>query len=167
MNYKLFKSSITDLNIAEILESKIDFDKLDESQEYDISAEFYNDDLQEEVLNENVAFEIKRKHYLFIKNVRDLFEKNGIKVNKFYLMGTIVDLNENEINFSLLKSNYDKKSNTIWPCKEIFIFEDSKNKLDDLLFNNQISEEDYESNLEMLKDELNIYENDDEHRYIN
>lgn len=167
MNYKLFKSCITDLNIAEILDSKIDFDKLDKSQEYDISAEFYNNDLQEEVLNENVAFEIKRKHYVFIKNVRDLFEKNNIKINKFYLLGTIVDLNENEINISLLKSNYDKKSNTIWPCKEIFIFEDSKNKLDDLLFNNQISEEDYESNLELLKDELNIYENEDEHRYIN
>jgi hypothetical protein len=80
-----------------------------------------------------------------------------------------IDLDQNEINISLLKSNYDKKSNTIWPCKEIFIFEESKNKLDSLLINDQISEEDYESNLELLKDELNIYENEDEHehRYIN
>ncbi len=76
-------------------------------------------------------------------------------------MGTIIDLDENEINVSILKSVYNKKSNTIWPCKEIFIFEDSKNKLDELLFSNQISEEDYESNLEILKDELNIYENED------
>ena len=167
MNYKLFKSSITDLNIAEVLESKLDFKKLDKNQEYDISAEFYNNDLQEELLNENVAFEIKRKHYVFIKAVRDLFEKNNIKINKFYLMGTIADLNENEITISILKSNHDHKSNKIWPCKEIFIFENSKNRLDDLLFNNQISEEDYESNLELLKDELNIYENEDEHQYLN
>lgn len=167
MNYKLFKSKITDLNVAEILESKINFEKFDTNQEYDISAEFYNKDLQDEMLNENVAFEIKRKHYVFIQNIRKLFENNNIKINKFYLMGTIIDLNEDEINISILKSNYDKKSNTIWPCKEIFIFEDSKNKLDDLLFNNQISEEDYESNLELLKDELSIYENEEEHEYLN
>lgn len=167
MNYKLFKSNITDLNVAEILESKINFNNLDKNQEYDISAEFYNKDLQEDVLSENVSYEIKKKHYVFIKNIRNLFEKNNIKINKFYLMGTIIDLNENEINFSLLKSNNNSKSNTIWPCKEIFIFEDSKNKLDDLLFNNQISEEDYESNLELLKDELNIYENEEEHGYLN
>jgi hypothetical protein len=167
MNYKLFKSDITDLSVAEILESKIDFNKFDKNREYDISAEFYNKDLQEEVLNENVSYEIKRKHYVFIRKIRDLFEKHNIKINKFYLMGTIIDLDENEINVSILKSVYNKKSNTIWPCKEIFIFEDSKNKLDELLFSNQISEEDYESNLEILKDELNIYENEDELQYLN
>lgn len=167
MKYKLFKSNITDLNVAEILESKINFNMLDKNQEYDISAEFYNEDLQEDVLNENVSYEIKKKHYVFIKNIRKLFENYNIKINKFYLMGTIIDLNEDEITFSVLKSNYKYKSNTIWPCKEIFIFEDSKNKLDDLLFNNQISEEDYESNLELLKDELNIYENEEDHGYLN
>ena len=82
-------------------------------------------------------------------------------------MGTILGLDKNEIAISVLKSNFEKKSNTIWPCKEIFIFEDSKNKLDDMLFNNQITEEDYESNLEYLKDELSIYDNEDEHEYIN
>lgn len=167
MNYKLFKSSITDLNVAEVLRGKIDFSKLDKNQEYDISAEFYNNDLLEEVLNEDVSYEIKKKHYVFIKNIRSLFEKNNIKINKFKLMGTVVDLNENEIYLSLLKTNHENKSNTIWPCKEIFIFEDSKNKLDSLLFNNQISEEDYESNLEILKDELNIYDNEDDFKYLN
>lgn len=167
MNYKLFKSSITDLNVADILESKINFNKIDKNKEYDISAEFYNKDLQEELLNENVDFEIKREHFIFIKRIRELFEKYDIRINKFYLMGTVVDLIENEININVLKSNFDKKSNTIWPCKEIFIFEDSKNKLDDMLYNNQISEEDYESNLELLRDELNIYENEDELQYLN
>lgn len=167
MNYKLFKSNITDLNVAEVLEIKIDFSKLDKNKKYDISAEFYNKDLQEEVLNENVSYEIKRKHFEFIRKIRQLFEKYNITINKFYLMGTIIDLSENEINFSILKSNFSKKSNTIWPCKEIFIYEDSKNKLDDLLYNNQISDEDYESNLELLKDELNIYENEDELQYLN
>jgi hypothetical protein len=83
MNYKLFKSDITDLSVAEILESKIDFNKFDKNREYDISAEFYNKDLQEEVLNENVSYEIKRKHYVFIRKIRDLFEKHNIKINKF------------------------------------------------------------------------------------
>lgn len=167
MKYKLFKSNITDINVAEILESKIDFTKYDINQAYDISAEFYNKDLQEDALSDDISYEIKKEHYVFINKVRELFEKNNIKINKFYLKGTIVDLNENEITFSLLKSNYKTKSNTIWPCKEIFIFEDSKNKLDDLLFNNQISEEDYESNLELLRDELNVYDNEEEHGYLN
>ncbi|MGB4438781.1 MAG: hypothetical protein WBJ13_06040 [Sedimentibacter sp.] len=167
MNYKLFNSSITDSNITEVLNDKIKLDEFDKNEKYDISVDFYNKDLENEVLNENVSFEIKRKHYLFIKEVRNFFETNNIKINKFYLMGTIIELKENEISFSVLKSNFENKSNTIWPCKEIFIFEDSKNKLDDLLFNNQISEEDYESNLEYLRDELSIYDNEEEHEYLN
>lgn len=167
MNYKLFKSNITDLNVADLLSSKIDFSKFDKNQAYDISAEFYNKDLKEELLDENVSYEIKKKHYVFIKSIRNLFEKHHIKINKFSLMGTITELVENEIYFTVLKTNFNNKSNTIWPCKEIFIFEDSKNKLDDLLFSNQISEEDYESNLELLKDELNIYENEDDMQYLN
>jgi hypothetical protein len=167
MDYKLFNSSITDTDIDEILMNKIKFEEYDKNDKYDISVDFYNQDLQDEVLNDNVSFEIKRKHYLFIKKVRDLFEQNNIKINKFMLMGTILELDKDEMLISVLKSNHENKSNTIWPCKEIFIFEDSKNKLDDLLFNNQISEEDYESNLEYLKDELSIYDNEDEHGYLN
>lgn len=167
MNYKLFNSCITDTDIDEILKNKIKFEEYDTNDKYDISVDFYNQDLQDEVLNDNVPFEIKRDHYLFIKKVRDLFELHNIKINKFFLMGTILELDKNEILISVLKSNHENKSNTIWPCKEIFIFEDSKNKLDDLLFNNQISEEDYESNLEYLKDELSIYDNEDEHGYLN
>ena len=164
--YKLF-GKITDPNIENIINSKIDFNKLDKDLAYDIHVEFYNTDLEEDMLNEDVPYEIKREHYLFIKNIRSLFENNQININKFYLMGTIVDLQEDEINISVLKSKAEKKKNIVWPCKEIFLFEDRKNKLDVLLFNNQISEEDYESNLEFLKDELNIYDNDEEHKYLN
>lgn len=167
MNYKLYKAKISDNNIANILESKINFGRFNTNKSYDISVEFYNNDLEEDLLNEDVSFEIKKEHLLFIKTVRSLFEKHNIKINKFTLMGTIIELSENEITLSVLNSNFKSKSNTIWPCKEIFLFEDSKTKLDDLLFNNQISEEDYESNLELLKDELSIYENEDEHRYLN
>lgn len=158
---------ITDPNIENIVNNKINFNDLDKNLMYDIHVEFYNINLEEDMLNEDVPYEIKKEHYLFIKKVRSLFEDNQISVNRFYLMGTIVDLQENEINISVLKSKYEKKKNIVWPCKEIFLFEDRKNKLDVMLFNNQISEEDYESNLEFLKDELNIYENDDEHKYLN
>lgn len=164
--YKLF-GKITDPNIETIVNNKINFNDLDKSLMYDIHVEFYNLDLEEDMLNEDVSYEIKKEHYLFIKKVRNLFDNNQINVNKVYLMGTIVDLQEDEISISVLKSNYDKKKNIVWPCKEIFLFEDRKNKLDVMLFNNQITEEDYESNLEFLKDELNIYENDEEHKYIN
>jgi hypothetical protein len=119
------------------------------------------------MLNADVSYEIKKEHYLFIKKIRALFENNQIRVNEFYLMGTITDLPENEINITIMKSQSDKKKNVVWPCKEIFLYENQKNKLDALLISNQISEEDYESNLEFLKDELNIYENDEEHKYIN
>ncbi len=167
MNYKLFNSSITDTNINETLNDKIKIDEYDKTEKYDVSVDFYNSDLTLDALNENVAFEIMKKHYLFIRTVRNFFQTNNIQINKFYLMGTIVDLDENEITISVLKSNFNKKSNTVWPCKEIFLFEDSKNKLDDLLNNNQISLEDYESNLEYLKDELSIYDNEEEHEYLN
>lgn len=164
--YKLF-NKINDSNIEEIIENKIKFDSFDKNLLYDIHVEYYNFDLVSDVLNDDVSYEIKKEHYMFIKKVRQIFEKHEIKISKFLLLGTIVDLQENEMNISVLKSIEDKKINTIWPCKEIFLFEDHKNKLDILLINNQISEEDYESNLEILKDELNIYENDDEFKYLN
>ena len=164
--YKLF-NKITDLNIEEIIENKIKFDSFDKNLLYDINVEYYNFDLVSDVLNDDVYYEIKKEHYMFIKRVRQIFDKHEIKISKFLLLGTIVDLQENEMNISVLKSIEDKKINIIWPCNEIFLFEDHKNKLDILLINNQISEEDYESNLEILKDELNIYENDDEFKYLN
>ncbi len=164
--YKLF-GKITDPNIESIINSKLNFDNLNKDQIYDIHVDYYNSDLEEDMLNVDVSYEIKRVHYLFIKKIRTMLENNQIKINEFYLMGTISDLMENEFNIELLKSKGDSKKNVVWPCKEIFLFEDQKNKLDALLFSNQISEEDYESNLEFLKDELNIYENDEEHKYIN
>lgn len=164
--YKLF-GKITDPNIENAIIDKVNVDKLHNDLNYDIHVTYYNQDLEEDMLNEDVSYEIKKEHYQFIKKARTLFENKQININKFYLMGTIVDLQEDEINISVLKSNYDKKKNIVWPCKEIFLFEDRKNKLDVMLFNNQISEEDYESNLEFLKDELSIYENEEEHKYIN
>ena len=164
--YKIF-GKITDPNIENIISSKLNFDNLNVNQVYDIYVDFYNTDLEEGMLNADISYEIKKEHYLFIKKIRALFENNQIRVNEFYLMGTISDLPENEINITIMKSQSDKKKNVVWPCKEIFLYENQKNKLDALLISNQISEEDYESNLEFLKDELNIYENDEEHKYIN
>ena len=163
--YKIF-GKITDPNIENIISSKLNFDNLNLNQVYDIYVDFYNTDLEEGMLNADVSYEIKKEHYLFIKKIRTIFENNQIRVNEFYLMGTITDLPENEINITIMKSQSDKKKNVVWPCKEIFLYENQKNKLDALLISNQISEEDYESNLEFLKDELNIYENDEEHKYI-
>lgn len=164
--YKLF-GKITDENIENIIDNKINYEKLNKDLTYDIHVEFYNQDLEEDMLNEDVSYEIKREHYLFIKKIRKIFENKQINLQKFYLMGTITDLQEDEINIELLKSKAEKKKNIVWPCKEMFLFEDHKKKLDLLLYNNQITEEDYESNLEFLKDQLNIYENDEEHKYIN
>ena len=163
--YKLF-SKITEQGIEEKIENKIKFESFDKNLTYDIHVEYYNFDLVTDVLNEDVSYEIKKEHYSFIRKIRQMFEKYEVKVNKFLLMGTIADIGENEIEISVLKSKETKKKNIVWPCKEIFLFEDHKNKLDILLFNNQISEEDYESNLEILKDELNIYE-DEEFKYLN
>ncbi len=133
-----------------------------------IVASFYNRDLIDDSLNEDVLYEIKKKHFKFIKLVRNIFEKNNIIINKFYLMGTIVELLDDEIDIKIKKSNSKSiKSNVIWPCKEIFIYEDGKNKLDSLLYSNQISMEEYESNLEDLKYELSIYENEEEFEYLN
>ena len=160
MDYRLIGSNITDDDIEQKIHDKIKFSKLEENKEYDISAEFYNRDLIDDSLNEDVSYEIKKKHYKFIKTVRNIFEKNNIKINKFLLMGTVVDIIDDEINISIKKSSSKGiKSNTVWPCKEIFIYEDGKNKLDNLLFLNQISMEEYESNLEDLRDELIIYNN--------
>ncbi|HOK48700.1 MAG TPA: hypothetical protein PLV23_06650 [Sedimentibacter sp.] len=164
--YKVY-GKITDPNIDRIVNDKLNFDDLNKEQIYDIHVDFYNPDLEADMLNADVSYEIKKEHYMFIKKIRTLFEKNQIKVNEFYLMGTIADLPENEINISVLKSKGDKKKNIVWPCKEIFLYEFQKKRLDAMLLSNQISVEDYESNLEFLKDELNIFENDEEHKYIN
>ncbi len=167
MDYKLYNTDIKNSNIIEKLNNKIKFDILDKDINYDITVEFYNKDLAEDLLSEDVSYEIKKEHYVFIRNIRNIFEKNNIRISKFNLMGTTESLSENEMLISLLKTQNSKKENIIWPCKEIFIFEDHKNKLDTLLFSNIISENDYENNLESLKEEFSIYDNDEEHRYLN
>jgi len=168
MDYKILGSNISDDDIEQKIFNKINFEEFKKDNEYDISAEFFNRDLIDDSLNEDVSYEIKKKHFKFIKIVRSIFERNKIKINKFYLMGTIVDMLDEEINVSVKKtSNKGVINNTVWPCKEIFIYEDGKNKLDNLLFLNQISMEEYESNLEDLKYELSIYENEEEHEYLN
>nr|WP_312575876.1 hypothetical protein [Sedimentibacter sp.] len=168
MELKFLGINITNNDIEQKIQEKINFEEFENDKEYDVSAMFYNRDLIDDSLNEDVPYEIKKKHYKFIKIVRDIFEKNNIKINKFYLMGTIVELLDDEIDIAVRKSNYKGiKSNVIWPCKEIFIYEDGKNKLDSLLFTNQISMEEYESNLEDLKYELSIYENEEELEYLN
>jgi hypothetical protein len=168
MELKILGINITNENIEQKILEKIDFEELDMDKEYDIVASFYNRDLIDDSLNEDVLYEIKKKHFKFIKLVRNIFEKNNIIINKFYLMGTIVELLDDEIDIKIKKSNSKSiKSNVIWPCKEIFIYEDGKNKLDSLLFTNQISMEEYESNLEDLKYELSIYENEEEFEYLN
>lgn len=167
MDYRILSANITDKDINLKLSRKINFQNLDKNKEYDVYVEYYNKDLINDVLNDDVSYEIKRSHYKFIRTARDLFKKNNLKINNFNLLGTINDLSEDEMVVSLLKTTSRKKSNVIWPCKEVFIYEDSKNKLDDLLYAEEISEEEYESNLEDLKYELSIYENDEEHGYIN
>ena len=82
--YKLF-GKITDTNIENIINNKIDFNNLNKDLMYDIHVEFYNTDLEEDMLNEDVPYEIKREHYLFIKNIRSLFENNQININKLLI----------------------------------------------------------------------------------
>jgi hypothetical protein len=167
MDYKLINSHITDDDIELKLFNKLKLDEFENDKEYDITVEFYNDDLIDDSLNDDVSYEIKRSHYVFIKKIRKLFEKNKIKIKKFNLMGTILDLKHGELDIVILKSSTVFKKNIIWPCKEIFIFENGKIKLENLLFTNQITMEEYESNLEDLKYELSIFESDEEHQYIN
>jgi hypothetical protein len=168
MELKFLSINIENNDIEQIIYEKINFKEFENDKEYDVSAMFYNRDLIDDSLNEDVLYEIKKKHFKFIKIVRSIFEKNNIKINRFYLMGTIVELLDDEIDITIKKSNYTGiKSNIVWPCKEIFVYEDGKNKLDSLLFTNQISVEEYESNLEDLKYELSIYENEEELEYLN
>jgi hypothetical protein len=167
MDYKLINSHITDDDIERKLFNKLKLDEFEKDKEYDITVEFYNDDLIDDSLNDDISYEIKKSHYVFIKKIRKLFEYNKIKIKKFNLMGTILDLRHGELEIEILKSNTAFKKNIIWPCKEIFIFENGKIKLENLLFTNQITMEEYESNLEDLKYELSIFESDEEHQYIN
>ena len=80
--YKLF-GKITDPNIENIINNKINFDNLNKELMYDIHVDFYNPDLEEDMLNADVSYEIKKEHYLFIKKIRTMFENNQIKINEF------------------------------------------------------------------------------------
>lgn len=168
MEYRIKDSRIVDEDIAEKIASKVDFERLDKSRQYDVEAEFYNQDLVSYSLNEDITREIKREHIRFLRTVRNTFEENGVHVNKFCLMGTVSNLDRGEINILCKKSKYrDFKENTILPCKEIFMYEDGKVNLDRLLYTNQISLEEYNANLEDLREEFNIYEGEEEFRYLN
>lgn len=167
MIFEINNTSITDKTINEKLFSAIDFDSINYNNEYDIEVEYYNNDLIEDKLNDDISYEINKKHYVFIKNVRDFFDDNNIRINRIYLIGTIVNMKDGEMVIGIKKSKYQNfKKNIIWPCKEIMIYDDTKSALDKMYELNQISYEEYENNLNTLQDELGIYEIEDEH-YIN
>lgn len=168
MKYNLKNTRITDNDIAEKVSGLIDIAEYDLKKEYDIDIDFYNEDLDKDKLNTDVSFEIKKHHYEFIRHIRSYFEKHNIKINEVNLIGAVTNINIGEIDIEVYKSKYqDFKRNDIVPCREIYLYEDGKKTLDIMLKTKQISEEEYENNIEILQEELSIAEIEDENGYIN
>ena len=159
---------LTDKNVKERLSRIFSFDEFDIYKEFDLDIVFYNKDLHYDSVNPQVAFIIKAEHLRFIREVRRFFEEHNIKINYLMLIGTTTDLNVDEMTFELQLSKYqDYKKNDIIPSREVFMYEDTKKELDFMLQNKQISEEEYQFNMGVLQEELNISNAEDEVRYIN
>lgn len=168
MKYYLKNTKITDSDIREKISSLINLNEFDSKKQYDISIDYYNDDIDNNMLNSDVSFEIKKHHYIFIRQIRDCFNENGIMINELNLAGTITNLKSGQINIEVLKSKYkDYKKNDIIPCKEMYLYADGKNTLNFMLNTKQISIEEYEDNIEILQEQLNIFEIEEESRHIN
>lgn len=168
MKYNLKNTRITDNDIAEKISGLIDIAEYDLKKEYDIDIDFYNEDLDKDKLNTDVSFEIKKHHYEFIRHIRSYFEKHNIKINELNLIGAVTNISAGEIDIEVYKSKYqDFRRNDIVPCREIYLYEDGKKTLDIMLKTKQISEEEYENNIEILQEELSIAEIEDENGYIN
>lgn len=168
MKYKIINSRITDENIITKIKKQINLDDYDKDYEYDIDIDYYNFDLIEDKLNADVIYEIKKSHYMFLKQLRDYFIYIGININEINLIGTVSKIVVGDINLDIQKSKYQSyKRNNIVPCKEILLYDDSKKTLDILLLNEQITEEEYKRNIGVLQEELDITEIEDESGYIN
>lgn len=168
MKYSLKNTKITDKDIAQKLSKLINIEEYNLKQEYDIDIDFYNDDLDMDKLNNDVSYEIRKHHYEFIRVIRNYFKEHNIKINEVNLIGAVTNIKIGEIDFEIYNSKYqDLRRNDIVPCREMYLYEDGKKTLDIMLKTKQISEEEYESNIEILQEELSIAEIDDESGYIN
>jgi hypothetical protein len=168
MRYYLKNAKITDNDIREKISSVINIDELDLKNQYDISINFYNNDIDNNMLDADISFEIKKHHYVFIRQIRDYFKENGININEFNLIGTITNLKSGQINVEVSKSKYKNyRKNDIIPSKEMYLYADGKNTLNFMLNTKQISIEEYEDNIEILQEQLNVFELEEESRYIN
>ena len=168
MKYSLKNTKITDSDIIEKISNLINIEEYDLKKEYDIDIDFYNDELDKDKLNADVSYEIKKYHYVFIRHVRNYFKEHNIKINEVNLIGAVTNIKIGEIDFEVYKSKYqDFKRNDIVPCREMYLYEDGKKALDIMLKTKQISEEEYENNIEILQEELSIAEIEDESGYIN
>lgn len=168
MKYYLNNTKITDNNVIEKLSSVIDIAGFDTKKQYDINIDFFNDDIDNNMLNADASFEIKKHHYVFIRHLRAFFNDRGIKINELNLNGTVTKLKQGQINVEVYKSKYlDFIRNDIIPCKEMYLYTDGKNTLNFMLNAKQISLEEYEDNIEILQEQLNIFEIEEESRYVN
>ncbi len=168
MVYKLKNISIKDIESIEIISQALELKSLDTKKEYDLLIEYYNEDLEENMHDKDVSFEIKKHHLKFLKSLRIFFDSNNIKINEISLIGAIAKLNVGDMSFSIFKSKYQNyKKNDIIPCKEVLMYEDGKNTLNFMLNSELISEEEYDHNISVLQEELCIFEFEDESGYVN
>ncbi len=168
MKYYLRNTKITDADIKEKLSSIINLADFDTKKQYDLKIDFFNDYIDANMLNSDISFEIKKHHYVFLRLIRAYFKEHGININEINLIGTVTSLKQGQINIEMYKSKYiDFIRNEIIPCKEMYLYADGKNTLNSMLNSKQISLEEYEDNIEILQEQLNVFEIEEENRYVN
>jgi len=143
-------------------------EKYKEESELDVEINYFNFELVENSIDEEKASEIQRYHYLFMREIRELFSSINIKINELGLKGTVNELNNGVLSIEILKSSYiNHKINNIIPCKEMYLYEDNVKTLDLLLETNMISEREYDKNIVDLQNEMNIEIIEIDNEYLN
>lgn len=147
---------------------KLLVDKYTCETELDVEINYFNFELVENSLDEEKASEIQKYHYLFMREIRELFSSINIKVNELGLKGTVNELSKGVLSIEVIESSYiSHKINNVIPCKEMYLYEDNLKTLDLLLETNMISEREYEENILDLQNEMNIEIIEIDNKYLN
>lgn len=166
MNFKVEFNGFHDKDSLENIREKLM--QIDIKKSYNIVIEYNNLMVEDSILSETYMMEIKPEHLRYLRELREHLDQSHINVRKIYLLGSLDKSLVTSVRVSAETTiESEETKNIMWPSKELYLYDGGKKILDNLLENEEINMEEYETKLKLLQMEFGLLDFLERESYIN